>query len=677
MTAERAKYIKEHYMATEPKKSGELSGEKLPSKFDGEILPGDADVMLRNISAELGAEIEPKIDRSAIERVKNYLDRADLVEALENGSELSEIDRERLGSMIKERGWFAMFKELKAGDSMAYFSSPGGEFSVKNLNTLFGEQVTDSIIDSRKKILNELMTESGHELLSQDYRSASFKLLKTNEAMPEEHMNAISYALNERMKEVINSAIDSRLAEGEIDSKFARMKQLLEPDGEGYRINFGTSVVGEAQSEKDKSNIIQALAECAQTAQLSRRLSKDSYGSAYDRESVIDEIKGENGINELGDKLLDKTITDEMGINYKVFTEKDGKRIINRDLLRLTRKGQFKPEDSDADTFRMVQQYVRRINLVDLVKPFTAEEAVGGEISARIDRMSNFVEKNEEGKYVLKADLSQTDREQLSAELKTDQKDKTYDAPEFFHKKASELKDCVYINIDVLDLGVDLLLEYEQLIQEVGEDETKLREASIVAGDKITENMRAIRAKALEVFKKYFPDADPIDRVGGDEIALAIEDKGDQKIFEEFMLALQNETGTRVVKTVVGGSERHSKDDGKKTKSDELLSDHLTAIKRAENGSEMCKKIEKKMRLAEMILEQVRGIPASDEVRLNEELSRMEIKHFKNIAVTEDASGKLKVICRLEKGGIGELDIKEVENWIGQAIAMVSGKFEK
>ncbi len=673
MEAERAKNINEHNMSAEPKKAPE-SSEKLP-KYIGEILPRDADAILHGISAELGAESESKIDRSAIERVKNYLDRASLVEALENGAELSESDRERLGGMIKERGWFAMFKELKAGDSMAYFSSPGGEFSVKNLNTLFGEQVTDSIIDSRKKILNELMAESGHELLSQDYRSASFKLSKTGEALPEEDMNAISSALNNRMKEVINSAIDSRLAEdGDADvGKYARMRDLLGSDGEGYRINFGTSVVDQSQNETDKSNIIQALAECAQTAQLSRRLSKDSYGGAYDRENVVNEIKGEHGINELGDKLLDKTITDEMGIKYKVFTEKDGKRIMNRDLLRLTRKGQFKPEDSDADTFRMVQQYVRRINLVDLVKPFTAKEAVGGEISARIDRMSKFVEKNEEGKYVLKADLSQTDREQLSAELKTDQKDGTYDAPEFFHKKASELKDCVYINIDVLDLGVDLLLEYEQLIQEVGEDETKLREASIVAGDKITENMRAIRAKALEVFKKYFPDADPIDRVGGDEIALAIEDKGDQKVFEEFMLALQNETGTRVVKTVVGGSERHSKD----AKSDELLSDHLTAIKRAENGSEMCKKIEKKMRLAELILEQMKGIPASDEARLNEELSRMEIKHFKNIAVTEDSSGKLKVICRLEKGGIGELDIKEVENWIGQAIALVSGKFEK
>lgn len=459
--------------------------------------------------------------------------------------------------------------------------------------------------------------------------------------------------------------------------KYARMRDLLDADGEGYRINFGTTVVKEAQNETDKSNIIQALAECAQTAQLSRRLSKDSYGSAYDRESVIDEIKGEHGINELGEKLLNKSISDEMGIKFKIFTEKDGKRIMNRDLLRLTRKGQFKPEDSDVDTFKMVQQYVRRINLVDLVKPFTAKEAVGGEISARIDKMSKYVEKNDEGKYILKAVLSQTDREQLSAELKTDQKDGTYDAPEFFHKKASELKDCVYINIDVLDLGVDLLLEYEQLIQEVGEDETKLREASLVAGDKITENMRAIRAKALEVFKKYFPDSDPIDRVGGDEIALAIEDKGDRKIFEEFMLALQNETGTRVVKTVVGGSERHSKDNNKEIKNDELLNEHLTAIKRAENGSEMCKKIEKKMRLAEMVLEQMKGISASDETQLNEELSRMEIKHFKNIAVTEDESGKLKVICRLEKGGIGELDIKEVENWIGQAIAMVSGKFEK
>ncbi|MCX6782247.1 MAG: hypothetical protein NTW66_03980 [Candidatus Magasanikbacteria bacterium] len=621
-----------------------------------------------------------EIDNSAMERARNLLTRANLVEKLDTGAEFNEKEREQLGGMVKDRSWFGLFNELQAGDSLAYFSTPGGAFSVKNLNTLFGEQLTDAIIDGRKKILNELMAESGFEQLTQDYRSAAFKLPPKESADFTKELNDISSVLNERMVEVISKAIDRRIVEGISENKFDRMRALLHSTDVGFRMNFGISEVGKPEDDSDKSNVVLALAECAQMAQLSRHLSDEMYGESYDRDSVIQEISGSReteGVNELGNRLAEKNVVDETGIEYKIFTVENGRRVMNRDLLRLARKGDFKPKAGHEDVFAQVSQYVRRINILDVVKPFTAIEASSGTIAKRVEKMAKFVEKNSAGKYVLRADLSELDKKRLAYELKKDQKDSTYDAPEFFHKEAMQLKDCEYVNVDVLDLGVDLLLEYEQLIQDIGEDPSKLEEASLKAGDKITENMRSVRAKALAVFEKFFPGVKPIDRVGGDEIAIAIEDPQDAQKMEEFLLALQHETGTRVIKTVVGGSERHSEAEwtGERAAGadDEYLREHLSAMKRAERGSEMCKQVEKKMRIAELALQQMKKISATDEKMMAAELSRMEIGQYKNIAVKEDAEGNFKVLCRRESGNeIDELSFEDVIEWIGQKIASIT-----
>ncbi len=644
------------------------------------VLSGVEDVFETGTSEE---KIE--VDESAVERARNSLNRAGLIEKMEANAELSESDRERLGGMVKDRGWFGLFKELQAGDSLAYFSTPGGAFSVKNLNTLMGEQLTDSIIDSRKKILNELMASAGYESLTQDYRSAAFKLPKKDDADFQKELNIIAADLNERMVEVISSAIDRRIVEGIDEDKFERLRALLHSTDVGFRMNFGISEVGEAKDDSDKSNVVLALAECAQMSQLSRHLSNELYGEAYSRDSVIQEISGgreTEGINELGNRIADRTVVDQSGIEYKIFTIENGRRVMNRDLLRLTRKGDFVPKEGSEDIFNQISQYVRRINILDLVKPFTSIEASGGTISRRVEKNGKFVEKNDKGRYVLRADLSELDKKRLAYELKKDQKDATYDAPEFFHKEAMQLKDCVYINVDVLDLGVDLLLEYEQLIQEVGDDESKLTEASLIAGDKITESMRAVREKALKVFEKYFPGVKPIDRVGGDEIAIALEDTGDAQKMEEFLLALQHETGTRVIKTVVGSASRHSSNewngDASDKANDDYLCEHLTALKRAEQGSDMCKKVEKKMRLAELALQQMKNISSTDTDRLAEELSRMEISRFKNIAVIEKGPGDLRVLCRRDSGEeIDELSLEDVINWIGQKIAIIAGNNNK
>lgn len=649
--------------------------ERAPHRIKEEAEVPGAERLFREFEAT-------EIDGAAVERAKNLIIRADLVDKLDNGGDLSEDECRRLGSIAKERGWFGVFNELEAGDRVAYFSTPGGEFSVKNLNTVFGEQMTDKIIDSRKKILAELMKGKGFELLNQDYRSGTYKLGQDADADYEKSLDEVADSLNKTMVEVIKDAVNRRVAEGADDKSFDSMRRLLGAPDIGFRANYGVSTVGEPESEKDVSNIVSALAECAQAAQMSRRKEKGSYGSEYSEERALKEIsdgdEGE-GINELGEKLADKIIADENGVEYKIFSFENGRRSMNRDLLRLARKGDFHPGSGSEQLFSQVQQYVRRINLLDLVKPFTAVEAKDGTIDKRRELTRNYLQKDAKGGYSLKNDLSEIERKRLAADLKRDQKDATYDSAEFFHKESLALKDCVYVNLDVLDLGVDLLLEYERLIQEVGEDPGKLRQVSVEAGDSITEKMRTVRAKALEVFQRFFPDTKPISRVGGDEISLALEDPGDAEIMEEFLLTLQNETGTRVIKTVVSEAERHSAVEWSGNindeTSDERLKQHLSAIKRAERGSEICKQIEKKMRAIEMMVQQKFKLSDSDESTVREKLAVLEIGQFKNIAVKEEANGQFRVLSRSARDkSIEEMPYDDVLLWIGQKMTVFSGR---
>ena len=602
------------------------------------------------LETERTGEFEKKVEselvsNAAIERAMNMARHAEVIENFAETGEIDKKNSERLGNMIAERGWQSVFTELKAGDKVVNFTTPGGAMSIKNLNSTFGEQSTDNIIGARKRILAEVMSKYGLEQLMQSYNAGLFRVdSKIAGSKLSDVINAATVEVNERMKEAIREEIPGDKSERAI---FDEISEILDKPEGGYKMSFGVNEVPEASAKNDYGNVIEAIAGSAQAAQRHRHGgdSRDGYGEVYDEKNILAEVDKTNALREA---LVGQKITDKNGIAYEVFSQgDDGAYALSKDLLRLVRKGEFKADNASKDVFKQVEMYVRSINLFDLVKPFTADEASDGTIAGRVAARDKFISRDDDNVHHLAENLSQAERGELLNDLKHDAKDARFLSPEFFHKEALGMKDCAYVSIDVLDLGVDALLQFEKDTQTVGGDPSKLRETSMKAGDAITERMRDIRTAALKVYEKYFGNSENIAaKIGGDEITIAIDGKHGKDEINNFLIDLRAATGTRVVKTVVGSSERHSDTKwGQGAAADQkIMVEHLVALKRAERGGDECKKIEKMLRTARQILENNMDFPANASAKqksnaIQKEFNKFEISDFGEMVALERDSG--------------------------------------
>lgn len=638
-------------------------------KKSGESLPTEHTADYRD---RLNAETQ---SNAALERTMGMIQRAEMIENFAETGELSEADSRRLGGVMAERGWQAVFSELQAGDKVVCISTPAGELSIKSLNSKFGEQTADNIIAARKAATAKAISESGLTALMQDYKGGFFKAAANMDgAEIKKMLDAASDEVNREMTEFIKAEIEKLPEEVREDGSFGSMINVL--DRAGYRLSFGVSEVAAERDEKDKMAVLDSLAGATQAAQVSKRLSRE--GSEYGSEFSVDTISGEiREIDEIVKELAGKSVELSDGTRYDIFsTDEKGARRIDRDLLRMARKGDLHPAKGFEKTAELVAQYVRRLNVIDLVKPFVAEEAEDGTLAKRVEANSKFIAKDKNGNWSVDKNLSAKERRELAAELRQDQKDPRFLSHEFFHKESTGIDNCTYVNVDVLDLGVDLLLEYEESLQAIGRDPSKLREISASAGDKITERMRNIRGKALEVYQKYFGDEEAVAKVGGDEITFAVNSEHDPEEVEKFLIDLQVATGTRVIKTVVGSADRETK-----TRTQEKrVAEHLAALKKAENGTEMCKKIESKMRLIKKVLENnleraPRETSAEYEKKIQDELGKMEIDSLQHVVAREKADGGFDVMYR-EKNKIWKQSDMDVANKLGDVIRKLQIKYD-
>lgn len=640
----------------------------------GEVLETErANEFKKNVESEL-------VSDAAIERAMNMARRAEIIENFAETGEIDEKDSERLGNMIAERGWQSVFTELKAGDKVVNFTTPGGAMSIKNLNSTFGEQGTDNIIGARKRILAEVMNKHGLEQLMQSYNAGLFRAdSKIDGNKLADVINAATAEVNEKMREAIRAEIPEGKSE---QAGFEEIMEILDKKEGGYKMSFGVNEVSEAKADNDFGNVIEAIAGSAQAAQRHRHGdgAHDGYGEVYDEKNILAEVDKTNALRE---KLAGQKITDKDGITYEVFSRgDDGAYALNKDLLRLVRKGEFKADDASKDVLKQVELYVRSINLFDLVKPFTADEASDGTIADRVATRDKFISREDDGTHHLAENLNQAERGELLDDLKHDAKDARFLSPEFFHKEALGMKDCAYVSIDVLDLGVDALLQFEKDMQTVGNDPSKLREISVKAGDAITERMRDVRTASLQVYEKYFGDSENISaKIGGDEITIAIGGKQDKDKLNNFLIDLRAATGTRVVKTVVGESERHSDTEWGKggTADQKIMVEHLVALKRAERGGDECKKIEKMLRTARQILENNIEFPvgASAEQKsdaIQREFDKFEISDFGEMVAMERDSGFF-MAYRSTNGEVLGLTAKDAKNKLEFAVNKLKEKY--
>lgn len=560
-----------------------------------------------------------------------------------------------MAGILERQNWGKIFTGLKKGDRVLSFLVPGADFlSIKNLNdVIFGPQTTNEILIHKRKVVerevrkidrNASMFQSDYKIeivgVSQDSRVDTDKLEVASLAIDEEmtdFVKKIVVNLIAQEKESIKKEKDEnkiKISEERIGN-WESFKDELEGKSEknkgksGFKMNYGVAEV-EGDSMKDK---LLSLDHSLETGRMARQNHKD-YGAEYSEKSIETELES---IKDLREKIIGihgNTITDTEGNNFEIFVKKGDKVFLNADVLRDVRKGKFKTKDKQV--LDDVVVYVKKLNILDVIKPFTMDEI--SEVEKSVDIAHDLAEKLKKGEK-----LDDDEVKVVSKMLRSEEKDRAYTSKSEFHKRATAMTECAYVSLDVLDLGVDLLLEYEDILQDIDKESgqkkiDKFNELVLSAGDKTTEKLREFRQKVAEVYKEFGFDGDLITgEVGGDELTLAIDtSKMSEEKLDEFLFALKEKTNTRVIKTVVAKSEKNVSPGSNHQK---LIESHLQALKRAEVGAAIAKDIESAERKLNRLLK-----------RQGESAVKERMASLRGLFVLENGQIKSNVVITEKKG---------------------------
>jgi hypothetical protein len=394
----------------------------------------------------------------------------------------------------------------------------------------------------------------------------------------------------------------------------------------GYRMTFGMSEVGEA-GDGDLTHVERAISESLKGAMTARHTKE--IGASFSKEDAEQAVER---ITKLREQIGIQDLADADGRVYPVFEVRpDGQSKViyamNLDLIQEIRKGTFKPlaNAKQAELFQTVKSYIEAINIFDVTKPYVHEEMAGGNVYGTKKTIEAQIEQSKSlALHLRDGSITSDERQTLATLLRQDGKDRACSSTMEFHKKALTISNCSYISLDVLNVGPELLQEYELLLQRVANGRMSFDEAQLMAGDATTEKMRQFRAQVTEAYRELCHDEEPVMSVGGDEIVLAMDTA---KITDEFMLKLRQiklgdrKGGTiRVVKTAVGTGERISATDG-----ETRMKEHLEAIRRAEDGTAIAKQMEKMIR---EIRTAINDLPPSDRAVELEALNQLNIAEF-------------------------------------------------
>ncbi len=562
----------------------------------------------------------------ALERLNRDLELAETVTKLEQGGELTEQERRQLAGMLEHRGWHKLFNQVRPGQAVIATLAPSGDaFSIKNFNdNLFGMQRTDDIIIERRNILSNSLKEAGLEELSQSFKDGYFTL-PADQVDTEEKRRAVM----ERLAGVMTkanadiTAFIASVAEREAAMPGNARREALRAFQEelktsgGYRGSFGMALAGEAAGEGDYTYIEKAVGDALKGAKLGRE--HPSYGQEFTAASPERILEFARELREaLSEK---KEIVDANGRSFVIFEMlADGTKQLNLDVIRDVRKGKFKPLNADqAETLRDIRDYMERINILDVLKPYTHEELSGSPVygtdetlSVQVTETNTLVDKLRAG-----GALVPEDRERIAGRIKQEGKDRTCTSSIEFHSRALDIPNCTYLNMDVLDVGPKLLQEFDRLLQQVERGDMSFAEASLIAGDETTRNMREFRAKITEAYRNLTGGETPLMLVGGDEAAIAMDSS---LVDDAFLMELRRATNSRVVETVVAGSERRSSGDDT-----QIRREHLAAQKLAEQGSELAKNIESGVRNLRLA---IADLPSEEQAPFLAQVNGLNIRQF-------------------------------------------------
>lgn len=463
----------------------------------------------------------------------------------------------------------------------------------------------------------------------------------------EERDQAVLQEANERKEHAVEFVRTSyrsmEQARKEMEKK-AILPALQKNPSSGYRMTFGVSEVREA-NDGGFTHIEEAVAESLAGAKLARRTV--DIGSSFSKEDAEASVRR---VIEIRESIGLQDLSDAEGRVYPIFEirpDGGGKTVsvMNLDLIREVRKGTFKPLDhaKQRELFESVKEYLEAINVLDVTKPYLHEEIAGGKVAGTEQTIRGQMEQTSVLTHRLReGSISAEERKRVATLLKQDGKDRACTSTPEFHKKALEISRCSYISLDVLDVGPELLQEYELLLQRVANDRLEYEAAQRIAGDATTEKMRSFRRQVTEAYRALSNGEDPIMSVGGDEIVLAMDTA---KVTDEFMLKLRQiklsdrEGGSvRVVKTAVGTGERVTESEGRETR----MKEHLEAIKRAERGTTMAKEIEKSVHRIRSLINDLPRENRGDQLA---DLDRLNVSEFA-VHQREEGDGAFELILK-------------------------------
>ncbi len=594
----------------------------------------------KSLEEEMKKEI--KISPDIIDRAERDMDFAQEVDKMERGEEY---DRQELAGVLERQNWGKIFNNLKKGDRVLSFLVPGADFlSIKYLNdVVVGPQITNKIIEEKRKVVEREIKklDTTASLLQSDYKTEVVRIPKESQ-IDAGKLEEMSAAVDASMTGFISEIIDGLLAEEKdkdrikILEKFKNDLQGLSEKTKGkggFRMNYGLS---EVEGDRIEDKLV-GLDHSLQTSRMARE-SNDGYGAEYSEEQTLSELEKIKDLRETIITVHKNKITDEEGNEFEIFSEQAGKQALNRDVLRDIRKGKFKTQDKKV--LEDLSLYIKKLNILDAVKPFTYDEV--SRVNKKIRATHDVAKKISDGE-----ELTAEEKKLAVGALRSEEKDPAYTSKTEFHKRAVAITKGVYVSLDVLDLGVDLLLEYESILQDIDKktgqkkiDEFNKR--SLSAGDKTTDKLMDFRKKVADVYKKFgFKDDLVTAEVGGDELTLAIDTGGlSEEKLDEFLFELKRETNTRVIKTVVAQAEKNvlpgSDERGR-------VEAHLKAIKRGEDGVKIAKDIEDAERKLNRLLQKQGKEAVEEKISNLHGLFSIEKGRVKASVIVVEKDGEFKI----------------------------------
>ena len=638
---------------------------------------------------------ETPITKELIDRADREYDLGKDTDRLDKGEKLE--GPEAMARVLEGQNWGKIFTSLKEKDRVLSWAVPGADFlSIKYLNDkVFGPQETNKIIKEKRDLIEKEMENkfrANVERIQSDYKIEMFRVVEssTGVQVTEDELNLVAAAVDKEMTTFVSKLADDLIVEEKLALKSLLEKK--EKDGlddvlekeikkheekisllaqfnndlhgqsensngkKGFRMTWGLSEPI-PEPTKDGGSAEGKLLGLTQSLQINRMSRKnqegESYGAEYKRENILTELKE---IKNKRDEIIEggNKITDKDGNEFKIFKLKAKKWVLNREVLRDVRKGKFEVGDVNKKVLEAVSLYVKRLNILDAVKPFTFTE---------LEKTAKDAEEIKELAYKIKVgeNLSKAERGRAVELLRSEEKDDKYTSKSEFNKKAIDMEECAYVSLDVLDLGVDQLLEYENLLQDedfnkAKTDEEKMEkfsELALKAGDETTKKLRDFRKDVAEICEEFgFKDGLIVEEVGGDELTLAIntdKDNGgmNEETLDKLLFALKEKTNTRVIKTVVAKSE---KDVSEETDHEKKVEAHLQALKRAEAGAAIAKDIEVAVRKLNLLLK-----------KQGENVVKEKIGALRGLFVLENGQVKSSVVV-VEKDGVFKIGKFKIAN---------------